>query len=136
MSLPGEFYILTSLPISDGSQRKKKWQRRLRGPRPIGRLYFVHPSEGERFYLRLLLCHIPGARSFEELKTVRRVVCETFREAARSLHLLNDSEEWEQGLQEATVDAMPVKLRELFAVILVFNSPSNLYFYGKNLKNL
>jgi len=35
---------------------------------PVGRVYGVHPREGERFYLRLLLMKIPGPISFDHLK--------------------------------------------------------------------
>ena len=46
----------------------KKWSLR-RGGRggsggTIGRMYNVHPSEGERFYLRILLTHVRGAKKF------------------------------------------------------------------------
>ena len=36
---------------------------------PVGRVYGVHPREGERFYLRLLLMKIAGPTSFDDLKT-------------------------------------------------------------------
>ncbi len=35
----------------------------------MGRMYFVQPSEGERYYLRILLSHIVGATCFEDLRT-------------------------------------------------------------------
>jgi hypothetical protein len=35
---------------------------------PVGRVYGVHPREGERYYLRLLLMKIPGPTSFDDLK--------------------------------------------------------------------
>ncbi|CAH2020235.1 unnamed protein product [Acanthoscelides obtectus] len=38
--------------------------------RIIPRLYFVHPREGERFYLRQRLLHKTGCRSFEDISTV------------------------------------------------------------------
>ncbi|KAI5747287.1 hypothetical protein M8J77_013075 [Diaphorina citri] len=61
--------------------RQRGWARRLRGqPVPghpnirrdscIGRVYTVHPSNAERYYLRLLLHSIRGPTSFEALRTV------------------------------------------------------------------
>ncbi len=35
----------------------------------VGRMYFVQPSKGERYYLRVLLTHIARATCFEDLKT-------------------------------------------------------------------
>ena len=49
--------------------RLKQWKRRQQRS-PIGRMYNVHPNQGELFYLRLLLNHVRGATSFEHLRTV------------------------------------------------------------------
>jgi hypothetical protein len=35
----------------------------------VGRLYHVSPAEGERFYLRLLLHHVTGATSSQDVRT-------------------------------------------------------------------
>eukprot|EP00798_Chlamydomonas_sp_ICE-L_P027773 gene27773-17913_t len=47
----------------------KKWKPRQRGVPPIGRMYSCSPTEGERYYLRLLLNHVPGALSYADLRT-------------------------------------------------------------------
>ncbi|KAK8929000.1 hypothetical protein KSP39_PZI017797 [Platanthera zijinensis] len=57
----------------------RKWTPRLLNRRVIGRLYAVAPSEGERFYLRLLLNHIPGPKSFNDILTVLGVRYLTFK---------------------------------------------------------
>ncbi|GFQ86605.1 ATP-dependent DNA helicase [Trichonephila clavata] len=36
----------------------------------IGRIYSVHPSNDECFYLRLLLVNVRGPTSFQQLRTV------------------------------------------------------------------
>ena len=41
---------------------KKKWSARKDGS-ALGRMYFVSPTEGERFYLRTLLTVVKGPRS-------------------------------------------------------------------------
>lgn len=70
-------------------------------------MYFVHPSEGERFYLRLLLTQVKGANSFVDLCTVDGVLQPSFREACRRRLLLNDVNEWHDCLQEAARWGMP-----------------------------
>jgi hypothetical protein len=48
------------------SQGQRRWEPRRangRGGRPpVGRMYFVNPGEGERYFLRLLLCHVAGGQ--------------------------------------------------------------------------
>lgn len=49
----------------------KTWKPRQRGgSKTIGRMYSVSPNEGERYYLRLLLVHVRGPKSFEDIRTV------------------------------------------------------------------
>ena len=50
----------------------------------------VHPSEEEKYYLRMLLYFIPGAKSFDELKTFNNKIMHTFKEACISHNLLQD----------------------------------------------
>jgi len=67
----------------------------------VGRMYFVQPSEGERYYLRVLLTHIAGATCFEDLRTTHRphtlttVVHPTFKVACLARGLLQDDAEWD-----------------------------------------
>ena len=35
----------------------------------IGRLVYANPAEGERYYLRIMLNHVRGATSYENLRT-------------------------------------------------------------------
>ncbi len=51
----------------------KKWTIRQRGC-SVGRLYFVNPSVGERYFLRTLLTKVKGVVSFEVLRTINGVV--------------------------------------------------------------
>nr|GEW97983.1 helitron helicase-like domain-containing protein [Tanacetum cinerariifolium] len=69
--------------------------------RIIGGLAHVHPSAGELYYLRILLCHHKGCKSYEDIKTVNRRVYLTFRAACQALGLLGDDKEWDTALMEA-----------------------------------
>ncbi|XP_042963997.1 uncharacterized protein LOC122297994 [Carya illinoinensis] len=91
----------------------------------IGRIVTANPSEGERYYLRILLNPIRGPLSFDDLKTVNGVLATTFREAATMHGLLERDDSVEESLQEASLYQMPSNLRKLFATILVYCNPTN-----------
>jgi hypothetical protein len=97
----------------------------------VGRMYFVQPSEGEHFYLRVLLTHVAGARCFEDLRTTHRphtpttVVHPTFKVACLARGLLQDDADWDQCLSEITGVQLPRSLRQLFASLLIFNNVTN-----------
>src|ERR1700735_5213525 len=50
-------------------KEKRAWHPR-GGKEAIGRMFQASPSQGERFYLRLLLTVRGGPTSFEDLRTV------------------------------------------------------------------
>ena len=86
-------------------KKKKQWKARAdRKCDTIGRIDNVHPSAGDRFYLRMLLNsdQCKGKTSFEHLRTVCGTVCPTYQEACLKLGLLQDDHEWEMVLEEAT----------------------------------
>jgi hypothetical protein len=47
----------------------------------IGRMYYVHPTAGEHFYLCLLLTVVKGATSYQDLLAVDGVAQATFKQA-------------------------------------------------------
>ena len=104
-------------------QRQKGiWQYRIqKGPaqRVIGRLYGAQPTEGERFFLYLLLLHVPGAQGFLHLKTFGEKTFDTFREAAVARGLVESDKEYEYALEEAAQCQTPKQMRMLFAHILL-----------------
>lgn len=101
------------------------WIKRSRFRKVIGRMYNVSPSESERYHLRLLLLHVVGATSYEDIRTVHDVVFSSFKEAAMQRGLLQDDTEWLRCLHEASVLQMPFQLRQLFSFIAIFQQPSN-----------
>ena len=103
------------------------WKRRLQGDRisegifkssTIGRIYTVHPKNLECFYLRLLLTTVKGPVSFEDIKTVNGVICNTYKKACAMLDLLEDDEHWDNTLKEASISRSPRIIRELFAMMI------------------
>ena len=104
-------FLYTEIPnhfVWDTSNRK--WKLRRKGD-TIPRMYAARPNEGERFFLRLLLLHVRGATSFEDLRTVDETVANTFREACELRGLLENDAEWNQTMLEATFSQMPSNLR-------------------------
>ena len=85
----------------------------------IGRMCYVHPSAGERFYLRLLLTIVKGAKSWTDLRTFNQVEYPTYKAACLAYGLLDDDGEWNQCLEEAGEMKTGSQLRRLFAVILL-----------------
>ena len=108
------------------------WTKRKRG-RSSSRLYTMNPSQGERHYLRILLHHIPGAKSFEDLKmSPDGMLFSTFKETAIVYGLLESDAEWDNCLSEASISFMPKQLRSLFVTILIFGQPVKpLNLWGK-----
>ncbi|KAK4594131.1 hypothetical protein RGQ29_017994 [Quercus rubra] len=100
-------------------RRDKEWKLRKSG-KCIGRIYYAHPASGERFYLRMLLNVIKGARSFEEMRTINNVVYPTFRSTCYTLGLLDDDKEWHEALNHASYWASGKQIRELFVIMLIF----------------
>lgn len=80
-------------------------------------------NQGERYFWRLLLCHVKGATSFQNLCQVFGQEFDTFREAARGL-LLND-QHYDAALKEAALWETGSQLRHIFAPILVHSRPAD-----------
>ena len=91
----------------------------------IGRVVSLSPRHGDVFYLRMILHHVPGATSFEELRTVGGVICATYREACCLRGLLQDDREWEVTMADAAHAMMPAQIRRLFSVLLLFCAPAD-----------
>ncbi|KAL6176715.1 hypothetical protein ACLB2K_053348 [Fragaria x ananassa] len=101
----------------------KKWEERQTNQKVIGRIYTVSPSEGEKLYLRVLLNHVRGPKSYEDLRTVDGILQPTFKKAAKQRGLLEDDDSIRQCLREASSIRMPSSLRRLFVTILVYCHP-------------
>ncbi|KAK9068544.1 hypothetical protein SSX86_012659 [Deinandra increscens subsp. villosa] len=106
--------------------RHKTWIRRTsRKKASIGRLVYVHPTSGELFYLRMLLNHKTGCRSFNDIKTVSGLIHPTYRAACEAMGLIGDDTEWALTFEEAALWATARELRFLFVQMLLFCEISN-----------
>ncbi|XP_026383265.1 uncharacterized protein LOC113278718 [Papaver somniferum] len=98
----------------------KEWKPRKRGFNKIGRIYYVHPTAGEKYYLRILLNVQRGCHSYDDIKTVDCVTHLTFKAACLALGLLEDDGEWDHAIKEAATIYINGKiLRELFVTLLL-----------------
>lgn len=106
-----------------------RWLRRKRGDpvdgipgvfraNALGRIYVVHPRHFECYYLRILLNHVIGPRSFQELRSVDGEVQATYREACFKRGLLEDDAHWNSALEEAGLTQSPARLRYLFSIMI------------------
>ncbi|CAH1412021.1 unnamed protein product [Lactuca virosa] len=102
------------------------WNPRKVSP-AVGRLVSANPTEGERYYLRVLLCHFRGPTCFEDQYTVNNVRHPTFRKAALERGLIETDDSLSQCLAEASLFQFPNALRRLFATILVFCDPGDVH---------
>ncbi|GBN28218.1 hypothetical protein AVEN_191803-1 [Araneus ventricosus] len=116
-----------------------KWQKRQRGgEQVIGRMNVVNIQDSERYYLRLLLLRKLGGVSFEDLKTVDGIECNTFQQACKMQGLLEGDQYWYGTLNEAIQTRAPFQLRLLFAMICGFgevNDIPELWFRYKDALN-
>ena len=53
------------------NKRTRTWNPKGTKAEPVGRMVSATPAQGARFFLRLLLTQVKGAKSFEELRTVQ-----------------------------------------------------------------
>ncbi|XP_025410795.1 zinc finger BED domain-containing protein 1-like [Sipha flava] len=73
--------------------------------------------------------------SFESLKAFDGVIHATFKATCFALELSENDEQWKNSLAEATLSESPSKLRELFAIIIVFCQPSEPQFLWEQFRN-
>ncbi|XP_028777507.1 uncharacterized protein LOC114734111 [Neltuma alba] len=102
---------------------KRSWKRREKGF-AIGRITHTPPSLGELYYLRILITKVRGPTSFEDIRTVDGVVYPTFRAACHALGLLDDDNEYINGIKEASLWASGSMLRKMFVSMLLSSSLS------------
>ncbi|XP_050908519.1 uncharacterized protein LOC127122180 [Lathyrus oleraceus] len=81
-------------------KKKREWKPRQKGY-IIGRLIWVPPTTGELYYLRLMLTHVKGPHSYNDIKTVNNVKYDTFRDACFAMGFISDDREFIAAIKEA-----------------------------------
>ena len=123
---PHRRYLYVDFPkYFTWNKTTKKWRLRKNTCQSIGRMHFVSPIDVERYHLRMLLHHVRGARSFEEVRTFEDRIYPTFKEAAQARGLLRTDNEYSNVLQEAATHLLGNQLIDLFAIMVQTNSISD-----------
>ncbi|CAE1227484.1 unnamed protein product [Acanthosepion pharaonis] len=128
--------LYTDVPSYYVWTKKNTWARRKCGANvegypgvkkdaTLGRVFTVPPSRQECFYLRLILHEVSGPTSYNNLRTVNGVLCDTFRKACLRLGLLEDDSQWDATMAEGALLKMPSALRHLLTTILQVCEPSD-----------
>lgn len=105
----------------------KQWVRKKNSTDSVGRIYSISPNMGEKNCLRLLLLRIPGAISFEDLKTFESVKYDTFKEASIATGLLKTDKDYENCFKEAVSYQSPFMLRMIFCTLIMHCDLTNPY---------
>ncbi|XP_060170896.1 uncharacterized protein LOC132601854 [Lycium barbarum] len=84
-------------------------------------------AKRERYYLRLLLMNVRVPKSYEDLLTANNTHCKTFRESAEKRGLLLSDNNLTECMSEAVSYQMPSSLRHLFAMLLTYCNPKELW---------
>jgi hypothetical protein len=92
----------------------------------IGRIPVINlnPHQTELYFLRSLLYHKAGPKSFEDLRTVDGVLHETNQAACKTMGLYDDDDELDQAMEEAALIKFGKALRNVFIQLLVFCRPA------------
>ena len=119
---------------------KREWIRRkdnrfkgIKGPNDplsdmIGRIPVISLNhyQREKFFLRLLLHHVPGAKCFEDLRTIdnpngEKEICGTFQDACIKRHLTENDEEAENAMSTAFNNIKNDQVLKNFYVMLMIH---------------
>uniref|UniRef100_A0A8D8VRR9 ATP-dependent DNA helicase n=1 Tax=Cacopsylla melanoneura TaxID=428564 RepID=A0A8D8VRR9_9HEMI len=91
----------------------------------VCRLHWISPNRGELYFLRILLMSIP-CRGFEDLLSKGGPGCTTFQEVGRYLGLVDDEQEHQHALREASTFMTGPRLRSFFVLLCNMGTPAAL----------
>jgi hypothetical protein len=111
--------------ICKWDKKNRSWIKRSQASNQIGRVIWCTPFHRERYYMRMLLHVVPGCKSYEDLRTVEGELKETYQQACLARGMLENDQEWEDCISQASLSQGANQLRSLFGIILQFNNPSN-----------
>ncbi|CAN1275523.1 hypothetical protein LINPERPRIM_LOCUS15732 [Linum perenne] len=101
------------------SNQCKDWSPRKNGF-ALGRIPSVPAACGDVFYLRILLGKIPGALSFQHLRTVNGVMYSDYQLACQAMGLLATDDEWDSVMLEVSRWGQASIIRSVFVSLLIF----------------
>ena len=89
-------------------------------------MWTANPNNAELYAMRVLLLNTPGPTSYNDLKKVKKVECETFVEAAQKRNLLKSDDQWIRIMDDACCEKMNNnQLIRHFAQLLYHFPPTN-----------
>ncbi|XP_046391588.1 uncharacterized protein LOC124159723 [Ischnura elegans] len=91
----------------------------------VCRIHWVSPNRGELYYLRILLMSI-NCRGYEDLLSRGGNDCRTFQDLARTMGLIEDEEEYNHVIREASTFMVGYRLRSLFVLLCNMGAPAAL----------
>jgi hypothetical protein len=116
-------------------QKLKQWVPRKKALPKVARMHGVAVHNVELFMLRRLLLVVPGAQSFEALRTVDNVVYPTFEAAVRSRGMLDDDNEIITAFHDVVLHTVSDNnVRRQFILYLVFCRPSQPVLFFQRFK--
>ena len=119
-----KYYVFSSGERKWKQRKQLEFQHSNIGYR-LNRLDNISVKQGELFYLRLLLLHVPNPTSYDYLKTVHGTLYPTFQQACVQRDLLQDDNVWDSTLSEAISIHHPKVVRSIFAQILSYGEISD-----------
>lgn len=76
------------------------------------------------FLLAFIVGYVPRPTSFQNLRTVYGILYNTYHDACRELHLLENNNHWNNTLADAVLSSSIHQIRQLFAILLTTCFPS------------
>ena len=112
------------------SSSEKKWIKRKFGY-AIGRIPTVpfNVKTMDLYCLRVLLHHVAGSTSFEDLRTINGNIFPSFHAACIELGLMEDESEIDRALEEASSLKFGDALRKFFMTLLIHVQSSSAIQY-------
>jgi hypothetical protein len=121
------------------NKKSRCWKLRAQGTENtnIGRIYFLYPSAGDTYYLRLLLYHVTSPTCFRDLKVFNGIEYPSYHAACGARGLIESDNEWDLCMQEAAAIQTGSQLRQLFVAILLHNTPMDpRVLYDTHIENM
>lgn len=85
----------------------------------IGRIYNIHPSSFDLYYLRMVVRYVNGSKNSENILKVHGKIDCSFKDVYVAKGLLEGDEECHEAMKESSLWVTPNQLRNLCFMLLV-----------------